>query len=290
MGFIRRYPNAGMEVHGQKPGTVMTAEFELEGEPFFSLNGGPVFKFTEAISFQIHCDNQDEIDYFWGKLTQGGEEGNCGWLKDKYGLSWQVIPRVLPQLLSDDKNGQQVVQAMMEMKKIDVPALEKIAGRTCVLTPDPKARKITPCLWFENQAGEAAKFYSTVFKNAKKGSESYFGKAGQETHQQEEGSVMTSEFELEGHQFIGLNGARCKFNESVSFQIRCDSQQEIDYFWGSLGEPGQCGWVKDKFGVSWQVVPSTMPKLMDTSPERAERIMTKMLTMTKIDIAAIEQA
>src|SRR5256885_12166094 len=102
---ITHYTEAGREVHGRKAGSVMTVAFELAGQPFTALNGGPQFKFNEAISFQVNCETQDEIDYFWSKLTEGGQEGPCGWLKDKFGLSWQVIPTALPQMLMDEGSG-----------------------------------------------------------------------------------------------------------------------------------------------------------------------------------------
>jgi predicted 3-demethylubiquinone-9 3-methyltransferase (glyoxalase superfamily) len=107
-------------------GSVMTVAFELDGQNFVALNGGPHFKFTEAISFVVHCDNQAEIDEFWNKLSDGGEEVQCGWLKDKYGLSWQVVPRSLPELLggNDAAGSQRVMQALMKMKKLDIGELE----------------------------------------------------------------------------------------------------------------------------------------------------------------------
>jgi predicted 3-demethylubiquinone-9 3-methyltransferase (glyoxalase superfamily) len=103
----------------------MTAEFEIAGQKFLALNGGPQFKFNEAVSFQVHCETQEEIDYFWSKLAEGGEEGPCGWLKDKFGLSWQVIPTALPQLLSDEGSAQRVMRSMLQMRKIDLAALKR---------------------------------------------------------------------------------------------------------------------------------------------------------------------
>ena len=127
LGHISRYGNEGHEIHGREAGSVMTAEFELEGQKFVALNGGPLFKFSEAVSFQIHCASQDEIDYFWSKLTQGGEEGPCGWLKDKFGLSWQVVPTVLIEMLTDEdtEKSQRVTKAFLQMKKFDIAALER---------------------------------------------------------------------------------------------------------------------------------------------------------------------
>jgi predicted 3-demethylubiquinone-9 3-methyltransferase (glyoxalase superfamily) len=123
-----RYIKEGFEIHGGQAGSVMTVEFELEGQKFLGLNGGPQFKFSEAISFQVFCETQAEIDYFWNKLTaDGGQESHCGWLKDKFGLSWQVVPTALIEMLkgSDAAAAQRVTKAFMQMKKFDISALKK---------------------------------------------------------------------------------------------------------------------------------------------------------------------
>jgi len=127
IGSVSRYGREGHEIHGREAGSVMTVEFELDGQPFVALNGGPQFRFTEAVSFQIHCDTQDEIDYFWENLADSGEEGPCGWLKDRFGLSWQVVPRVLRQMLSgpDAEATARVTRAFLRMKKFDIAALER---------------------------------------------------------------------------------------------------------------------------------------------------------------------
>ena len=108
----------------------MTVEFELDGQKFVALNGGPQFTFSEAISYQVSCEDQDEVDYYWTKLSEGGEEGPCGWLKDKFGLSWQIIPEALPRLLEDPdrEKSQRVMAAMLEMGKIEVDELERAAA------------------------------------------------------------------------------------------------------------------------------------------------------------------
>lgn len=124
-----RHSAAGQEVHGQKPGTVMTVAFELDGQSFVGLNGGPHFKFNEAVSFQIHCDTQEEIDYYWQKLGAGGDPKAqvCGWLKDKFGLSWQVVPRMMDDLFRDEKSqgAQRAMNAMLKMKKLDIEELRR---------------------------------------------------------------------------------------------------------------------------------------------------------------------
>jgi predicted 3-demethylubiquinone-9 3-methyltransferase (glyoxalase superfamily) len=127
IGTINRYCESGNTVHGKPAGSVMAVEFEIEGQKFVGLNGGPQFKFSEAISFQIHCKDQAEIDYYWTRLTEGGSEVACGWLKDKFGLSWQVVPTQLFALLSsgDIAKTERVTAAFMKMKKFDIAALQR---------------------------------------------------------------------------------------------------------------------------------------------------------------------
>ena len=122
-----RYSEAGQEIHGKPAGSVLTVEFELNGQRFVALNGGPEFKFSEAVSFEINCETQQEIDHYWNRLSEGGEEGSCGWLKDKYGLSWQVTPAILNEMLQDDKDEktQRVMDAILQMKKLDLAAIQK---------------------------------------------------------------------------------------------------------------------------------------------------------------------
>jgi predicted 3-demethylubiquinone-9 3-methyltransferase (glyoxalase superfamily) len=128
-GKVSRYSEAGSDTHGQPAGRVMTVAFELEGQSFTALNGGPQFKFNESISLVVSCKNQDEIDYYWSKLTAGGgKEVECGWLKDKFGLSWQIMPAGLIDLVADPQKGPKVMGAVMKMKKLDVAALERAAG------------------------------------------------------------------------------------------------------------------------------------------------------------------
>jgi predicted 3-demethylubiquinone-9 3-methyltransferase (glyoxalase superfamily) len=128
IGNVARYGSAGPRPEG----TVMTVDFELNGQPFLALNGGPEFTFSEAISFQVDCEDQDEVDYYWSKLSEGGEQGPCGWLKDRFGVSWQIVPTALPRLLSDPdpEKAQRVMAAMMKMKKIEIDELEAAAAQT----------------------------------------------------------------------------------------------------------------------------------------------------------------
>jgi predicted 3-demethylubiquinone-9 3-methyltransferase (glyoxalase superfamily) len=126
---VARYGEAGREVHGKPAGSVMVVAFELDGQAFTALNGGPIFKFNEAISFQVNCETQEEVDYYWQKLSDGGDKKaqQCGWLKDKYGASWQVVPTILPELVSDPDSAksQRAFKAMLKMKKIDIDELKR---------------------------------------------------------------------------------------------------------------------------------------------------------------------
>jgi len=129
MGTITRYPEAGKEIHGKEPGSVMTVTFELNGQPFLALNGGPQFTFNEAISFEIDCVDQTELDYYWDRLTEGGDPDaqQCGWLKDRFGLSWQVVPRGWEEMVNgpDPVKSERVFAAMLAMKKLDIAALQR---------------------------------------------------------------------------------------------------------------------------------------------------------------------
>jgi predicted 3-demethylubiquinone-9 3-methyltransferase (glyoxalase superfamily) len=159
------------------------------------------------------------------------------------------------------------------------------------------SQSITPCLWFDNQAEEAARFYTGVFKNSRIGSITRYGEAGHEAHGQAPGTVLMVAFELDGRPFTALNGGPAfKFNEAISLQVPCETQEEIDYFWSKLSEGGdekaqQCGWLKDKYGLSWQVFPSFMPAMLsDPDPKKSGRAMTAMLQMKKMDIATLKKA
>ena len=151
--------------------------------------------------------------------------------------------------------------------------------------------KITPFLWFDTQAEEAATFYVSIFKNSKIVNITRYGEAGPGP----EGSVMTVDFELDGQPFIALNGGpQFKFNEAISFSVDCKTQSEVDEFWKKLsegGEEGPCGWLKDKYGLSWQVNPTILGEMLnDSDPEKSKRVMGAMLKMKKIDIAALKKA
>lgn len=157
-------------------------------------------------------------------------------------------------------------------------------------------QKIAPCLWYDDRAEEAAKFYVSVFRNSRLGRIAYYSNEGREVHGHDAGKVLTVEFELEGQQFLALNGGpQFKFTEAISLQVFCDDQKEIDYYWDRLREGGgqesQCGWLKDRFGLSWQVVWSRLPDiLVDQDRARADRVFKAFMPMKKFDVAVLEKA
>ncbi|AMP88992.1 VOC family protein [Legionella pneumophila] len=154
-------------------------------------------------------------------------------------------------------------------------------------------QKITPCLWFDDNAEEAVKFYISIFKYGSIEKISYYGSEGFEFHKKPTGSVMTILFNLNGQKYLALNGGPgFQFNESISLMVNCDTQEELDYFWKELsagGEEGPCGWVKDKFGLSWQIVPSILAELL-SDHQRSEKVMRVLLQMKKMDIAKLKAA
>jgi predicted 3-demethylubiquinone-9 3-methyltransferase (glyoxalase superfamily) len=161
----------------------------------------------------------------------------------------------------------------------------------------PSIRAITPCLWCDTQAEDAATFYTGIFNNSRIVSVVRYGKEGYEIHRKPAGTVLTVEFELNGQPFTALNGGPMfKFNEAISFQIMCETQEEVDYYWKKLSEGGddkaqQCGWLKDKYGLSWQVVPTVLPEMLkDPDPAKAGRAMKAMLQMKKFDINELKRA
>jgi predicted 3-demethylubiquinone-9 3-methyltransferase (glyoxalase superfamily) len=156
-------------------------------------------------------------------------------------------------------------------------------------------KKITPCLWFDDKAEEAANFYVSLIKNSKMGSITRYGEEGAEASGRPAGTVMTVTFRLNGQEFMALNGGpQFTFSPAISFVVNCETQQEIDKLWEKLSQGGQkevCGWLKDKYGVSWQIVPAVLGKMLQSkNAEKTERVMKAMLQMTKIDIKALQRA
>jgi len=258
------YDEESSKPSGMKPGTVLTVSMTLMGQDFMAMNGGPVFKFSEAVSFFVHCRTAREVDRIFKKLSHKGEimmplgsypfSERYAFFKDRFGVAWQVM-------LSKDKP------------------------------------HITPCLLFVGKslgkAEAAARYYAAVFKRSRIRTMSLY-KKGEDG---KPGTVKFSSFLIEGQEFAAMDGAgphKFAFNESISFVVNCKTQAEVDYYWKKLTKGGkvvQCGWLKDRFGVSWQVVPTILDEmLMDKDPEKALRVMAAMLKMKKIDIAALKKA
>jgi predicted 3-demethylubiquinone-9 3-methyltransferase (glyoxalase superfamily) len=267
------YNEEGFEIHGKPAGSVLTVEFKLYGQPFVALNGGDNFKHTPAISFYVTCKTEQEIDTLWQGLSEGGSalmnldnypfSKKYGWIQDKYGVSWQLI---LP---------------------FDIPQQGK------------ETHKIAPCLMFcgtqQGNAEKAMNFYVSVFNDSRiimieHYGPDYFGPEGQVVH---------AEFLLNQQKFVAMDSGveqPFTFNEAISFMVYCENQKVIDHYWETLTEDGDekaqaCGWLKDKYGVSWQVVPTMLNDyLNDTDPVKSRSVMKALLHMKKLDIRKLQQA
>jgi len=246
-------------------GKVLNGSFQLAGQHFFGIDGGPIFKFTPAISLFVNADTEEEVDRLWSVLSPGGNvfmelqeypwSKKFGWTTDKYGLSWQI----------------------------------------CL---GPRAQKITPFLMFvgpnHGKAEEAIKFYTSLFPNsAIESIERWEAGQGPEV----EGTVKRAVFTLFGNEYVAMESKQdhgFNFNEALSLLIDCQNQQEVDFFWEKLSAnptSEACGWLKDKYGVSWQVVPSIATRYMsDSNKERSGRVLQSLLSMKKIDIATLSKA
>lgn len=264
IGKITRYDKESAEVSGRPEGSVLTVSFELDGYELGALNGGPVFSLTPAVSFFVSCKTREELDALWGKLSEDGKvlmpldaypfSEWYGWIEDKFGVSWQLI-------LSD--------------------------------TP----QHIRPCLLFVGdqygKAEEAMKFYTSLFPASGITTITHYGpeEAGAE------GSVAYAVFSLGEQEFIAMDGPgehQFTFTPALSFLVNCKTQEEIDHLWEALSavpEAEQCGWLRDKYGVSWQIVPEVLDELLsDPDPKKAQRTMHAMLQMHKLDIADLKKA
>lgn len=269
-GSVARYGKSGAEVSGRQEGSVMTVAFQLNGQDVMALNGGPLFKFTPAISFFVHCKTADEVDALYEKLSEGGKvlmeldtypfSERYSWVQDRYGVSWQLMLR----------------DAKADKRPFIVPSL-LFVGDVC------------------GKAEEATDVYLSIFNNAERGA---IARYPQGMEPDKEGSIMFTDFTLEGQWFAAMDSAHKHdfgFNEAISFMVDCKSQEEIDYYWEKLSEGGdpkaqQCGWLKDRFGVSWQIVPSILGEMMESGDsEKAERVMKAMLSMKKIDVEKLKQ-
>jgi len=249
-------------------GSADIVSFELSGQAFMAISAGPLFKFNPSISFHVKCKMKDEVDALWEKLSEGGTvlmklgeypfSERYGWIQDKYGLSWQLI-----------------FVGKSEMKQKITPVL-MFVGNVC------------------GKAEEAVNFYASVFRDAKVDNIARYGK-GEEPDK--EATVKYAAFTLRGQEFGAMDSARphnFAFNEAISFMVYCDTQEEIDYYWDRLSavpEAEQCGWLKDKYGLSWQVVPTRMDEMMRSGTrQQIDRVTEAFLKMKKFDIEKLEEA
>ncbi len=262
-------------LHDTPSGDCDVVSFNLWGFAFQAISAGPLFTFNPSISFMVNFDPsqdteaQTRIDAVWARLVDGGTvlmpldtypfSERYGWVQDKYGLSWQLI-------LTNPEG---------EERPLIIPSL-LFVGNVC------------------GKAEEATDFYLSVFKNAQRGAIARYP-AGMEPDQ--EGTVMFTDFKLEGQWFAAMDSARMHdftFNEAISFIVRCDTQDEIDYYWDALSavpEAEQCGWLKDKYGVSWQIVPTAMDAMLASGDqEKIARVTEAFLTMKKFDLAKLMHA
>ena len=255
-------------LHNTPSGTVEIFTIELLGQEFTLISAGPLFKFNPSVSFLVVCNTKEEVDELWGNLSNGGmalmELGEYpfsekyGWVQDKYGLSWQVI------YMGDRKIKQRIIPTLLFVGKQ------------------------------YGKAEEAMNFYASVFENARVGDILHYSK-GEEPDK--EGTVKHSSFILEGQEFAAMDSARdhnFEFNEAISFMVHCETQEEIDSYWGKLSaypEAEQCGWLKDKYGLSWQIVPNLMDEMLkDNDEKKIERVTEAFLQMKKLDIAKLKEA
>jgi predicted 3-demethylubiquinone-9 3-methyltransferase (glyoxalase superfamily) len=255
-------------LHNTPSGTVEIFTIELLGQEFTLISAGPLFKFNPSVSFLVVCNTKEEVDELWGNLSTGGvalmELGEYpfsekyGWVQDKYGLSWQVI------YMGDRKIKQRIIPTLLFVGKQ------------------------------YGKAEEAMNFYASVFENARVGDILRYSK-GEEPDK--EGTVKHSSFILEGQEFAAMDSARdhnFEFNEAISFMVHCEIQEEIDSYWGKLSaypEAEQCGWLKDKYGLSWQIVPNLMDEMLkDNDEKKIERVTEAFLQMKKLDIAKLKEA
>ena len=255
-------------LHNTPSGSVDIVTVELLGQEFMLISAGPLFKFTPAASFLVACRTKDEVEALWKKLSEGGSalmelgeypfSEKYGWVQDRYGLSWQVM------LMGDRTITQKIIPTLM------------FVGKQC------------------GKAEEAIRFYASVFHDAKVGDILRYGKG---EAPDKEGTVKHAAVTLEGQQFAAMDSAhehRFTFNEAISFMVYCQTQKEIDYYWGKLSaDPTaeQCGWLKDRYGLSWQVVPTVMDEMLKTKDERKlARVTEAFLKMKKFDIAKLEEA
>jgi predicted 3-demethylubiquinone-9 3-methyltransferase (glyoxalase superfamily) len=269
MGDIVKYGKEGFEIHKRPEGSVMSVEFELSGEKFVAINGGPLFTFNPSLSYFVVCETEEEADKTWNTLAKDGKvmmpyqkydwSEKYGWLSDRYGLSWQI-------------------------------SFGKISD---------VGQKITPSFMFVGElygrAEQAIQFYTSIFKDSKVEGVMKHPAGGTER----EGTIAHAQFTLAGQKFMimesGMKEHNFTFNEAISIIVNCETQEEIDYYWEKLtadsGQGVACGWLKDKFGVAWQVDSVELSRMLkDRDKEKVARVTHAFLRMKKFDIEKLREA
>jgi len=254
-------------IHDTPSGDTDIVSFELMGQSFMAISAGPLFKFTPAASFLISCTTKEEVDTLWARLSEGSVHmplesypfsERYGWTEDRYGLSWQIM------LVGEEQAGQRITPTLM------------FVGKVC------------------GKAEEAINLYTSVFPHSEVGPILRYDKSEEPD---EEGTIKYASFLLDGQEFAAMDSARDHdfgFNEAISFLVSCETQEEIDHYWDSLSavpEAEQCGWLKDRYGLFWQVVPSAMDEMLrGGTKEQMARVTEAFLKMKKFDLAELRRA
>lgn len=277
--YVSIFPNSKITssqvLHDTPSGDCEMMSFELAGYSMMAISAGPIFKLNPSISFMLNFDPKrdsaaaEQLDEIWAKLAAGGKvlmeigeypfSQRYGWVQDRFGVSWQLI----------------LTNPAGEERPFIIPSL-LFVNEAC------------------GQAEEASDFYLSVFRNSRRGTLSHYGPGAEPN---KEGTLMFSDFQLEGQWFCAMDGGgqhEFTFNEALSFLVQCDSQTEIDYYWNKLSavpQSEQCGWLKDRYGVFWQISPSRLGEMLSRgTPEQKARVTKAFLAMKKFDVAALERA
>ena len=266
IGKTTYFGKEGFEYHKKPQGTIMTIDFELHAQKFVALNGGPIFQFNESLSFYVYCESDEAIENLYRKLSEGGQinmplskydwSDKYAWVKDRFGVSWQL-----------------------DIDTINSP------------------QKIVPSMLFVNdkytKVNDAVIHYTSIFPDSKKLFESLYPP----NENIPDGTVLFSQFSLSNNLFNVMSGAgehKFDFNASISFIVNCESQDEVDYYWSKLTEgatESMCGWLEDKFGISWQIIPTEIYKYIEGAiPEKRSNAINAMFQMKKLDIQKLKQS
>lgn len=269
--YCSTFPNSNItnvsRIYDTPSGDTDIVSFELSRQPFMAISAGPLFRFNPSVSFLVRCATKEEVDRLWSRLSEGTPlmpldsypfSERYGWTQDRYGLSWQIMHE------GEQETGQRIVPTLM------------FVGEVC------------------GKAEEAISLYTSLFPNSKVG---HVLRYGSDEEPDREGTIRHASFLLEGQEFVAMDSAldhNFGFNEAISFLVSCGTQAEIDHYWHGLSavpEAEQCGWLKDRYGLSWQIVPSAMDGMLrDGTKEQIARVTEVFLKMKKFDLAELQRA